>query len=100
MVGSAAEAGVAATHMNAEGAATLRQCPGELGHPQPATRIRTGNAAAEGFVDGATKQKRSKTFDSSPWKLMLLFLYDNEEEEVLLFFHEIDKPLVTRKKRH
>ena len=25
---------------------------------------------------------------------MLLFLYDNEEEEVLLFFHEIDKPLV------
>ena len=41
----------------------------ELGHPQPATIIRTDNQTAKGFVRGTIKQKRSRTFDRQYWWL-------------------------------
>lgn len=41
----------------------------EMGHPQPATRIRTDYAAAQGFVSNNTKQKRSRAFGGRPWWL-------------------------------
>ena len=69
VMGSAAEAEVAAIHMNAHEAIPIRQCLEEMGHPQPATRIGTDKATAKGFVDGAVKQKRSRTFDRQHWWL-------------------------------
>ena len=53
-----AEAEVAAIHLNAKEAVAIRQYLEEMGHPQPATRIRTDNAAAQGFVNGTIKQNR------------------------------------------
>merc|ERR1712155_448443 len=73
---SAAEAEVAATHMNAKEAVAIRQYLEEMGHPQPATRIRTDNAAAQGFVNNTVKQKRSRTFDRRFW-----WLKDREAQE-------------------
>ena len=68
-MGSAAEAEVAALHMNAQEAIPMRYCLEELGHKQPATRIRTDNQTAQGFVRGTIKQKRSRTFDWQFWWL-------------------------------
>ena len=42
---------------------------GGVGHPQPATRVRAGNATAKGFANNTIKIKRSKTFDWRPWWL-------------------------------
>ena len=69
MMGSAAEAEVAATHVSAKEAASARQCLEEVGHPQPAARVRAGNAAAQEFANGATKKKRSRTFGRQLWWL-------------------------------
>ena len=69
VMGSAAEAEVAALHFNAQAAIPLRVCLEELGHKQPATRIRTDNQTAKGFVRGTIKQKRSRTFDRQFWWL-------------------------------
>jgi len=69
VMGSAAEAEVAALHMNAQEAIPLRCCLEELGHKQPATRIRTDNQTAKGFIRGTIKQKRSRTFDRQFWWL-------------------------------
>ena len=52
-----------------------------MGHHQPATRIRTDNATAKGFVNGTTKQKRSGTFDRRFWWL--------KHREAQLQFHVI-----------
>jgi len=40
-----------------------------MGHPQPATPIRTDNSTAQGIVNGTIKQKRSRTFDRQYWWL-------------------------------
>ena len=68
-MGSAAEAKVAALHLNAQEAIPLRICLEELGHQQPATIIRTDNQTAKGFVRNTIKQKRSRTFDRHFWWL-------------------------------
>ena len=68
-MGSAAEAEVAAIHLNAKEAVSARQCLEEMGHPQPATRMRAGNVAAQGFASGTIKQKRSRTFGRQFWWL-------------------------------
>ena len=67
--------------MNAKEAIPIRQCLEEMGHPQPATRIRTDNATAKGFVNNTIKQKRSKTFDRQFW-----WLKDREQQ---LHFHVV-----------
>ena len=69
VMGSAAEAEVAALHMNAQEAIPLRFCLEELGHAQGATQICTANQTAKGFVRGRIKQKRSRTFDRQYWWL-------------------------------
>ena len=69
VMGSAAEAELAALHMNAQEAIPIRQCLEELGHPQPPTRLRTDNSTAHGFVNDTIKQKRSRTFDRQYWWL-------------------------------
>ena len=71
VMGSAAEAEVAALHLNAQEAIPVRQALEEMGHPlpQPPTRIRTDNATAKGFANNTVKIKRSKTFDRQFWWL-------------------------------
>ena len=60
---SAAEAEVGVLHMNAQEAVGVRNALEEMGHPQPPTPIKTDNSAAQGIVNGAIKQKRSKAID-------------------------------------
>ena len=81
VMGSAAEAEVAAIHLNAKEAIPMRQCLEEMGHEQPATRIRTDNATAKGFVNNSIKQRRSKTFDRQFWWL--------KDREAQLQFHVV-----------
>lgn len=85
VMGSATEAEVAAIHLNASEAVSIRQCLKDMGHYQPATRIRTDNATAKGFVNGTIKEKRSKTFDRRCWWL-------KEDCENQLQFHVIWEP--------
>ena len=84
VMGSAAEAEVAALYLNAQEAIPLRYCLEELGHPQPATIIRTDNQTAKGFVRGTIKQKRSRTFDRQYWWL--------KDREVQLQFNIVWEP--------
>eukprot|EP00536_Pseudo-nitzschia_multiseries_P010327 jgi/Psemu1/25590/gm1.25590_g len=60
---SAAEAEVASLFLNAREALPIQQCLIELGHPQPATPLKTDNNTAEGILNGTVKQKRSKAID-------------------------------------
>ena len=53
VVGSAAEAEAAATHLDAKEATPARQCLKEMGWPQAPARARAGAAAAEGFASSA-----------------------------------------------
>jgi hypothetical protein len=84
VMGSAAEAEVAALHMNAQEAIPIRHCLEELGHPQPPTRLRTDNSTAKGFINGTIKQKRSRTFDRQYWWL--------KDREAQLQFHTVWAP--------
>ena len=84
VMGSAAEAEVAAIHMNAQEAIAICQCLKDMGHYQCATRIRTDNATAKRFINGTIKEKRSKTFDGQYW-----WLKDRESQ---LQFHVIWEP--------
>lgn len=78
-MGSAAKAEAAAAHLKAKESTPARQCSEEMGHPQPAARIRAGNTAAKGFASNTIKQKKSKTFDRQLW-----WLKDREQQ---IHFH-------------
>ena len=60
---SAAEAEIAALFMNAKLAVPLRQALVEMGHLQPATKIKTDNSTANGIINGTITQNRSKAID-------------------------------------
>jgi len=60
---SVAEAEIAALFMNARAALPLRVTLEEMGHPQPATAMKTDNATADGIINGTVKQNRSKGID-------------------------------------
>ena len=68
-LGSAAEAKVAALHVNAHELTPVRDCLNTLKHSQPPTRIKTDNITAKGFVQGTTKQKRNEGCDRKHWWL-------------------------------
>jgi hypothetical protein len=63
VVSSASEAEVAALYLNAQEMVPMRQCLEELGHPQPATPLKTDNSTATGIINNTIKQKRSKAID-------------------------------------
>lgn len=65
VMGSAAEAEVAALYMIAQELVPARRCLIEMGHPQPAATLKTDNNTAKGIMTGTIKQKRSKAFDMS-----------------------------------
>jgi hypothetical protein len=59
VVTSAAEAEVGALFVNGQEATVLRTILTEMGHPQPATPIRTDNVTADGIINGTVKQNQS-----------------------------------------
>ncbi len=63
VVGSAAEAEIAGTYLNAQDAVSLRTTLQELQHPQPPTPMQVDNTTAAGFANQTMKQKRSKAMD-------------------------------------
>ena len=63
VLASASEAEVAALFLNAREAVPLRQGLIEMGHPQPATPLKTDNSTATGIINKTIKQKRSKAMD-------------------------------------
>jgi hypothetical protein len=60
---SAAEADTAGFYGNAQEALAIRITLQALGHPQPATPLKTDNSIAHSFVHANIKQRRSKTCD-------------------------------------
>ena len=60
---SVAESEVASLFMNVQEAVFTRTCLIEMGHPQPATKMKTDNMTAQGILTGTIKQKRSKAID-------------------------------------
>lgn len=63
VVASAAEAETAGVFHNAQCAIPIRYMLDAIGHPQPATPIKTDNSTAQGFVYDNINQKRSKSWD-------------------------------------
>jgi hypothetical protein len=63
VMASAAESEVAGLYMNAREAVPMRQALIEMGHPQPATPMKTDNSTATGILNNTIKQKRSKAID-------------------------------------
>ena len=63
VMASAAESEVASLFMKAQEAVSTRTCLIEMGHPQPATKMKTDNMTAQGILTGTIKQKRSKAID-------------------------------------
>jgi hypothetical protein len=63
VIGSAAEAEVGALYIVAQEIVPMRMTLEELGHPQPATPLKTDNSTACGIMNGTVKQKRTKAMD-------------------------------------
>ena len=63
VVASAAEAETSGLFHNAQTGLILRQLLYDLGHPQPATPLKTDNSTANSFVHSNIRQKRSKSWD-------------------------------------
>ena len=60
---SATEAELGALFVNAQEAVAPRNCLDAMGHPQPAAPLKTDDNAANGTLNNAMKQKRSKAID-------------------------------------
>ena len=60
VVSSATEANVAALYRCAQELVPLRQACIELGHPQPATPMRTDNSTADGIMNGTVKKPEQR----------------------------------------
>jgi hypothetical protein len=63
VMASAAEAETGGVYGNAQEALACRVSLLALGHPQPATPLKTDNSTANSFVHANIKQRRSKTWD-------------------------------------
>ena len=63
VVCSAAEAETAAIFYNCQNAVDMRNMLTTLGHPQPATPVKTDNSTATAFVNDYLKKKKSKSWD-------------------------------------
>ena len=75
VMASATEAEVGSLYMNAQEAVSTRTCLIEMGHPQPATKMKTDNMTAKGILTGTIKQKRSKAID-----MRFYWLKDRQEQ--------------------
>jgi hypothetical protein len=89
---SAAEAECCGLYMNAKEAVPMRITLEELGHPQPATPIRTDNSTADGIMNKTVKQKQSKSMD-----MRFYWLQDRVEQGQFIIFwapgHKAVRPI-------
>ena len=69
VMGSAAEAEIAAAYMTAREAVPIRTTLEELGHPQSATPIQVDNSTCAGFANDTIKQRRTKSIDMNHYWL-------------------------------
>ena len=69
VMGSAAEAEIAAAYMTAREAVPIRTTLEELGHPQSPTPIQVDNTTCAGFANDTIKQKRTKSIDMNHYWL-------------------------------
>ena len=63
VMASAAKVEIAALFLNTRRAILLRIPLVEMGHPQPATRIKVDSNTADGFVNGTIKQNKKKAVE-------------------------------------
>jgi hypothetical protein len=63
VMGSAAEAEVGALYIVAQEIVPMLITLEELGHPQPATPLKTDSSTAGGIMNGTVKQKQTKAMD-------------------------------------
>jgi hypothetical protein len=63
VMSSASEVEVGFIFTNVKEAAPIRVTLDEMGHPQPATPIQTGNSTADGIINGEVNQNWSKVMD-------------------------------------
>ena len=69
VMGSAAEAEIAAAYLTAREAVPIRTTLEELGHPHSATPIQTDNSTCAGFANDTIKQKRTKSINMNHYWL-------------------------------
>ena len=81
VVASSAEAEVAGIFHNAQTAIPIRYMLAQLGHPQPATPLKTDNATALNFVKNNITQKRSKS-----WDMRFYWLRDKKQQKMFDIF--------------
>ena len=63
VIASAAKAEITVLFLNARLAIPLRIALIKMGHPQPATKIKTDNNTADGFVNGTIEQNKTKAIE-------------------------------------
>ena len=63
IMGSAAEAKIGSTYINAQYDIPLLTCLIKMWHLQSPTKLKIGNTTSEAFYKGTLKQKRSKAID-------------------------------------
>ena len=78
VVASSAEAETAGLFHNAQVAIPIRYILTEMGHPQPATPIKTDNATANAFVHANITQRKSKS-----WDMRYYWLREKDQQEIL-----------------
>ena len=76
VVGSAAEAEIAACYHNGQEACPIRVALEFMGWPQGTTQITTDNECAEGFANKTMKQNRTKSID-----MRFYWIQDRTEQE-------------------
>ena len=80
---SAAETEIGALYLNAREATVFRQTLHDMGHPQPATPIKTDNTTARGIIDETMKAKYLKGAD-----MRLNWMKDRVEQEQFYVYWE------------
>jgi hypothetical protein len=63
VVSSVDEANFGALFVNAKEGTVTRTTLSEMGHKQDATEVKTDNTTADGIINNAVQQKRSKSMD-------------------------------------
>ena len=81
VLASASEAETGGMFYNCQDAVSLRTTLAEIGHPQPATRVRGDNSTAIGIANKKIKQRRSKAID-----MRFYWLQDREAQSQFKFY--------------
>lgn len=83
---STADVEKAALFMNSKLTVPIQQALFKMGHPQPATKVKTINSTADGYVNATIKQNRSKTID-----MRLYWLKDCQQQKQFSIYRDNGK---------